>query len=144
MGETSETPPPGADVLRRVSLTGTPFVLVTWYLGTRGNKDRLGYNFGEAGKAPIFVGEDFCCAPGFASDSDDSLRSLLGFLTLKPGDTDSEYFESYTDEQRAFASSHGEELSPWSWEDDTRLDGCDPGDGEPYPFTDLDGEDGDT
>ena len=41
-----------------------------------------------------------------ADDSDDTLRALLGFLALRPGDTDSEYFADYTAAKREFASSH--------------------------------------
>ena len=45
-------------------------------------------------------------SPLCAIDSDESLRDLLGFLTLRPGDTDSDYFEEYTPEQMAFAESY--------------------------------------
>jgi hypothetical protein len=64
----------------------------------------------------IFEGEDFSCSPMIAIDSDDSLRSLLGFLTLKPGDTDRDYFDDYTPEQLAFAENEAESLSIWALE----------------------------
>jgi hypothetical protein len=59
---------------------------------------------------PIFEGEDFSCSPMDAIDSDASVRALMGFLTLRPGDTDEEYFERYTPEQLAFAETHAESL----------------------------------
>jgi hypothetical protein len=56
-------------------------------------------------------------------DSDESVRALLSFLTLRPGDTDAEYFENYTQEQLDFANEHAEMLSmyaiddePWAFE----------------------------
>ena len=35
----------------------------------------------------------------------------MGFLTLRPGDTDPEYFENYTQEQKEFADQHAEALA---------------------------------
>ncbi len=134
----TETAPDGADVLRRVQLGDTGWALVTWFArtGERG-RSYLGYRFGKVGEAPLFTGEDFGVSPMDADDSDGACRCLLGFLTLRPGDTDPEYFEKYTDEQRAFASDHAEELSPWAQEDRDRLEGCAPDEGEPYPLVDL-------
>lgn len=44
-------------------------------------------------------------------DSDDAVKAVMGWLTLKPGDTDPDFFADYTPEQLAFASSHGETLA---------------------------------
>jgi len=60
---------------------------------------------------PIFLGADFHGSPLHATDSDESVVALMGFLTLRPGDTDSEYFESYTPEQLEWAETEAEELS---------------------------------
>ncbi len=35
----------------------------------------------------------------------------MGFLTLRPGDTDPDYFEDYTPEQHAYCDAHAEALS---------------------------------
>ena len=43
-------------------------------------------------------------------DSDQAVAALMGFLTLKPGDTDREYFDAYTPEQLAWAQSYEPEL----------------------------------
>lgn len=58
----------------------------------------------------LFEGDDFKPSPMLAIDSDAAVADLMGFLTLKPGDTDREYFDKYTPEQMAFAQRHGESL----------------------------------
>lgn len=68
-------------------------------------KSRLAYRLTDGGKV-IFEGEDFCCSPTQCIDSLETVYQLLGFLTLKPGDTDSEYFEKYTPGQLAWCQSN--------------------------------------
>lgn len=81
-------------------------------------KDILGYAlYHDAyGTEPIFEDSDFSCSPLHAIDSDATVAALLHFLALKPGDTDSEYFENYTDRQMEFAQDEGEELSMLAYE----------------------------
>lgn len=82
--------------------------LVTWETGMRGVNmhHMLGYAFYLPGEsAPLFVGEDYGVSRFDSIDDDKSLVGLLAFLTLKPGDTDAEYFASYSHEQMAFAES---------------------------------------
>jgi len=76
----------------------------------RHGKDILAYEFYYR-DVLVFEGSDFGCAPMHAIDSDRTIGALLSFLSLKPGDTDAEYFESYTPEQMAFAEAEGENLS---------------------------------
>ena len=59
----------------------------------------------------LFDGDDYGVPGHECIDSDAAMRGLLSFLTLRPGDTDSEYFEAYTDEQRAFCAKHAEALA---------------------------------
>lgn len=59
----------------------------------------------------IFRGEDFHGSPLHADDSDETVACLMSFLTLRPGDTDPDYFANYTDAQRAFCEQHAEALS---------------------------------
>lgn len=66
--------------------------------------------FGDS-SVVLFEGEDFAGSPLHADDSDETMRSLLTFLTLRPGDTDAEYFDSYTPEQLEWCEAHAEELS---------------------------------
>jgi hypothetical protein len=41
-------------------------------------------------------------------DGDDAKECVLSLLAMKPGDTDSTYFEGWTEDQLAFAQAHGE------------------------------------
>lgn len=118
--------------LRDVNVGG--YRLQTWDTEAR---DRYGkfiinYRFSHPDGWCLFAGDDFACT--CAIDSDECLRSLLGFLTLRPGDTDAEYFESYSPSQMEFAEGDAEELQLWSIEPD--------GECEAMPFEDW--EDGDS
>ena len=58
----------------------------------------------------LFSGEDFSPSIIDADDSDASVVSLMGFLTVRPGDTDDEYFEEYSDIQLEYCDNHAEML----------------------------------
>ena len=93
-------------------------------------RTRFAYTFGKLGRRPLFDGRDFFspASRSYSDDGDETLRSLLSFLTLRPGDTDAEYFESYTPAQRRFAETEAEHLSIYAMDlEDT---------GEPYTFVD--------
>ena len=80
----------------------------------KGGKYRVAYELRakEHGKTTtIFNGEDFFCSPMYAIDSDDAVKSIMTFLTLRPGDTDKEYFSNYTAEQSAYCTHYAEALS---------------------------------
>ena len=106
------------DYIRRMRLKpyrkhhGPTFGLVMWDTGgmDRHGKSILGYRLTSQRKT-IFEGEDFGCSPLHAIDSLDAARSLLDFLTLQPGDTDTEYFDDYTPAQLEFANQHAEAIS---------------------------------
>lgn len=86
------------------------FKLGMYYAGLRlSGKDRIGYRFYCMGKL-IFKGTDFGCSPMHAIDSLASMASLLSFLSLKPGDTDREWFATYNKRQLAFCQEYAEEL----------------------------------
>jgi hypothetical protein len=70
----------------------------------------LAYRFFHRGRL-VFAGADFHCSPLHAVDADTTVAGLLAFLSLKPGDTDPEYFQGYTPGQLAFARAEGENLS---------------------------------
>lgn len=106
--------------LRHVRLEGG-YTLRTWDTNEREpgrfGKSRIGYEFRDPTGRILFKGDDYF-VPGVVDD-DESLRGLLGFLTLRPGDTDAEYFDGYTDSQMAFAeSSDAEYLSMYAHEVD--------------------------
>ena len=109
------------------------FTLTLW---DTQNTDRMGksvlaYNLtdsdwnddpiGSYGKYPIFVGSDFSCSPLHAVDSDETVKSLLEFLSLRKGDVDSEYFENYTERQVNWRDTRAENLQNtifYSFEED--------------------------
>lgn len=75
----------------------------------------IGYELVERapGEEPVvlFQGEDFCGSPMHADDSNETVASLMSFLTLRPGDTDADYFAEYTADQRAYCDEHAEALA---------------------------------
>lgn len=95
--------------LRHVILRapGGRYDLRTWDSGRTDSmgKTMLRYEFRDHRGYILFSGSDFGCSPMKAIDSDEAVGALLGFLTLRPGDTDRDYFESYTPEQWDFANS---------------------------------------
>jgi len=62
------------------------------------NHWQLAYRFYDCGKL-IFEGTDFGCPKHQAVDSDWAVTELLCWMSLRPGDTDSEYFDRYTEAQ---------------------------------------------
>lgn len=81
----------------------------------RDGRDYLTYRLTmrEPGKplVTLFEGSDFGCSPIDSIDGNDAVVALMGFLTLRPGDTDAEYFAEYTDVQRDFCDRFAETLS---------------------------------
>lgn len=110
-------------ILRRVIFrpyrdrSAARFALTMWDTGETDHlgKYRLGYRLvqREGCRAPIvlFRGEDFCAPPLHAVDSDETVKSLMCFLTLRPGDTDAEYVADYTQAQKDYCAEHAESLA---------------------------------
>lgn len=82
------------------------FTLRLWDTGTydRRGCTRLRYQLKD-GQRVIFEGANYCASPLHADDSRETVAGLLGFLTLKPGDTDREYFDNYTPAQMDWTRS---------------------------------------
>jgi hypothetical protein len=76
----------------------------------RDGKSVPAYRFFYRGRL-VFSGADFHGSPLHAVDADATVAGLLAFLSLKPGDTDPDYFQGDTPEQLAFARTEGENLS---------------------------------
>ena len=87
------------------------FALRLWETGRRKStgQEILRYQFKDRGKV-IFEGADFGCSPMHAIDSVVCVYALLGFIALKKGDTDADYFKDYTPEQLAWSESSRCEL----------------------------------
>lgn len=85
---------------------GPAFVLTMWDMHRRDEygKHVLAYRLTMSGPQGyvLFEGEDYHCAAGAGVASNDAVAGLMGFLTLKPGDTDEDYFKDYTPEQLAY------------------------------------------
>jgi hypothetical protein len=107
------------DSLRRVAFVlyhGIFFTLHTYatpHVDRRG-QTIIGYEMISPVGETIFAGEDFAGSQIHADDSDGTLRALLSFLTLRPGDTDRDYFANYTAVQWAFVREHAEWMSEWA------------------------------
>ena len=95
------------------------FRLIVWDTGLtdRYGKHRLAYEFSmhQGRKTVLFKGHNLYASPLHAIDSDATMRSIMSFLTLRPGDTDKEFFADYTPEQLAFCARHAEQLSFEVW-----------------------------
>lgn len=66
----------------------------------------------------IFSGDDFESPIVFSDDAGYVVQELLGFLSLNDGDTDKEYFDSYSERQIAWRDERAETLSMYVMEDD--------------------------
>jgi hypothetical protein len=129
--------------LRNVMLGDSGYRLQVWDTGKTKEdfftRCYLSYAFFAPGSdEPLFEGDEFNPSPMTGIDSDDSLRCLISFLVLRPGDMDSEYFEKYTPEQMKFAeSSNCEWLQMFGMEEDY-FAGEEDYEGEhPYPLVDI-------
>lgn len=77
------------------------YELITLYYGGQ----YLHYYLFNQDGIVLFYGHDYKPSQLMNIDSIESIVTLLGWLCLKPGDTDSEYFTKYTPEQLAFTES---------------------------------------
>jgi len=107
------------DPLRHVRLDGHELLLYDIPQRPRGltrPHHQLGYVLSDPEGTVIFKGEDFGCSPMVAIDSDECLRSLLGFLTLRDGDVEDEYWKDhgYGELQLAWRDQYAEELQMWA------------------------------
>ena len=109
------------DILRHVVFVlgrGSVLTLITYATSLTDARGQsiIGYELAAFDGRVIFGGEDFAGSPLHADDSDATLRALLGFLTLRPGDTDAEHFADYTSAQWDFVHQHAEAMSDWALE----------------------------
>ena len=106
------------DIIRRCRFApyrkgmGPTFSLTMWDTGrvTADHRTVVGYELKMSGKV-LFSGEDFYPSLSESIDGDAAVASLMTFLTLRPGDTDSDYFANYTADQMSYAETHAESLS---------------------------------
>jgi hypothetical protein len=122
-------------LLRDVYLGDTGYRLTVWESEKRQPRNGhpfLGYIFRDPSGMVLFSGEDYGPSPMDAQDSDASLRGLVTFLTIRPGDTDDEYFAKYDRTQMAWVNGPDiERLNLQSWGSD------EPEDVEYAPFVEV-------
>jgi hypothetical protein len=95
------------------------FTLYMYNMGwnMKQEKWQIGYKF-FWDKGLLFEGEDFYCPE---LDGKRPMLGLLGFITLKPGDTDSDWFDKYTDFQRRWTESNDiDDLQLWVYDQENR------------------------
>jgi hypothetical protein len=64
----------------------------------------LAYRFSDRGTV-VFAGDRFAPPSGVCVDSDECVAAVLFWFTLKPGDTEGEFFESYSPLQMSWVES---------------------------------------
>ncbi len=70
------------------------------------------YAFGREGEAPLLHGCQFDSPIGM--DDRSAMLNLMGFLTLRPGDTDAEFFDRHSPLAMEWAKSYScEALGAW-------------------------------
>lgn len=92
----------------RIAATRIAGFTLTLFDGKHGYDARLTHKGREIG-----WWRDFNPSPLHAVDSVESWESLWNFVTLRPGDTDSEYFADYTPAMMQFAEVSAEAVA---WE----------------------------
>ena len=104
-----------------------PTIIVrAWETGFQSpNHTRLDIEVRQGGAVIFPRGSLWCGIPSHQSiDGIDAKECVLGLVSMRPGDTDSDYFDSYSTDQLAWANEFGEALS---WEREARY--CDPATG---------------
>lgn len=86
------------------------------YDGGRGRfgGERIDVEVRMGGRVIFPLGALYCGTPACGGMTVDGRRAkelVMSLVAMKPGDTDSEYFDSYTPEQLEWANRYGEELS---------------------------------
>ncbi len=82
------------------------------------DRPKLGYAYWHGtDEVPMFMGDDFS-VPQMRKNDISAVQDLLGFLSLRKGDTDDEYFEKYTPRQLAWRDEHAEELGSYADQED--------------------------
>jgi hypothetical protein len=70
----------------------------------------IGYRFYHDDQL-VFEDYDIVVPAGQTLDGDQTLRGVLGFVALRPGDVEADYFTGYTPAQVAWRDQHAEDLA---------------------------------
>jgi hypothetical protein len=93
---------------------GPLFELKVWPLPTRGDNGKwnVGYELflvDDGKRSLLFRGEDFSHSHPKPL-AEEAIGDLMSFLTMRPGDTDEDYFEGYTPQQLEYCDKWAEAL----------------------------------
>jgi hypothetical protein len=87
----------------------------------------------------------YCAVPSFESvDGDEAANLAISCVAIRPGDTDSDYFADYTEDQLAFCEAHGEHLSSVQCDYERDEEDQETDDGAQYqhlPWREVEGDD---
>ncbi len=117
------------DQSRMREWASSPFRLELYELCESGQwredgKTPIGYRFYHDDRL-IFEGDDVAVPAGQTLDGDQTVRGVLGFVALRPGDVEADYFTGYTPAQLAWRDQHAEDLAGLlaEWDDSSATGG---------------------
>ncbi|MFF4989704.1 hypothetical protein ACFY19_21105 [Streptosporangium saharense] len=93
-------------------------LLEVWPTGHQDGRIRWYYRLSRKGRT-IFVASDVCSPAGTVFSTQElvrAARSVLAFLTLRPGEVEAEYFDVYTATQLAWRDRYAEDLALFALE----------------------------
>lgn len=94
------------DLLRAVEHDGIRLCLYEPGAELGAGRGALGYVLTDGGSV-VFAGTDFRPSPLHAVDSDRTVEAIVGFLAMRPGDTDEDFFATYTTAQHEWIETDG-------------------------------------
>jgi hypothetical protein len=96
----------------RFRLSTGPVLIVAWEGGRQEpNHTRIDCELRQNGEIVFPRGVTYCGVPaGTVLDGNEAKEAVVSTLAMRPGDTDDDYFDPYTPEQREWAETNGEEL----------------------------------
>lgn len=96
-----------------IELEKNGFRLEMQLISNSNRREKYRYQFWDdelSGTLPLFCGSDYECPSGYSEKK--KVTGIIGFISLKPGDTDKEYFDKYTPKQMEWCKSgRAEELA---------------------------------
>lgn len=96
---------------------GEPVIVIHAYDGPRGTFSATGHSridveVRQGGRVVFPRGALYCGVPSNTTTDGIAARELvLSLVSMRPGDTDEEYFGDYTEEQLSWVNRYAEELS---------------------------------
>ena len=105
-----------------IHLGGKGYIIHVYERSVRASNGGVAYSFDVLERTRknhhhiIFTNMVGSFSPCHASDGKDAKRQVLEHLAMKPGDTDDEFFEGYSQEQLDFVNGFSDEIQTIAWE----------------------------